>query len=387
MAKRRIIRALVLVSLLAGLPFAASAFFFSRVSSGLPLALSRDQIVQGDYITAGETIDLQGNIDGDVIVAASRLVIAGSVSGDVIAVASHIQISGEVEGDVRVVAMNLQISGTIGRSLNAWGSTVSLAPAATVGRNAYIVAEQLEMSGAVERDLATRAVRQTFGGRVSGEARFELGDDGRAQLLPEASVGGKLTYVAARADQLDQTAVATSTIQLQHQSFVPPSSAAQQQWFLFRRVVSLFGLLVVGLVLVSLVPRYVLQLGNQIMRQPAWTLLWGLIIAAATPAVILVLAFTVIGLPLALLLAAGYVAGMYLAKVVAGLVFGIWLFQRASRGQYRGSLLLPMVAGMTAYVAVTSLFGPAGWAVKIVAVLLGLGAIAQLKAQELAKWR
>ncbi len=374
------------IVVLAGLPVAAGAFFFYRApSSGLPLALSRGQIVQGDYITTGDTIDLQGNVDGDVIVAASHLNIGGSVSGDVIAAASTLEITGEVEGDVRVAAMNVTISGTVGRSLNAWGSTVTVAPGATIGRNAYAVAESLTMLGSVGRNLVTRAARQIIGGHVGGDGRLELGDAGGAELLPQATVQGSLTYVAADASQLVKSPTTTVAVRFTPEPSVSPAGHAR--WFLFRRMVSLFGMLVVGLVLISLAPRYAMTLAQQFVRQPAWSLLWGIMVAVITPLLVVALAFTMIGLPLALILAAVYLISLYCAQVVAGITAGVWLLQRTTQGRYRGSLLLPLVAGMALYVTVTSFFGPLSWAAKMFAVVWGLGVIARMKAQELKQWR
>lgn len=386
MHRRSVFRVALLVALLIVIPVAAGAFFF-RAKTVMPMLLERDEIIKGDYITVGDTIDLQGNVDGDVIVAASRVTIAGAVSGDVIAAASDIEISGAVEGDVRVAAVNVTIAGTVGKSLNVWARNITIAPTATVERNAYAVAESLTVGGNIGRNLATRAFRQRIGGAVAGDVRLELGADGSAEILPEAALSGTVTYAAANQNQLESKLAATSTVALQYEAVPLPSAAEHFRWYLFRRIVSLFGLLVVGLVLVSLAPKYVLALAQQFFRQPAWSVWWGLMFAVVTPAAVVALAFTVIGLPLAFMLGALYFISLYLAQVVAGITLGIWLFQRFSNGRYRGSLLLPMVAGIAVYVAATGFFGPASWAMKTVAVLWGLGVIAKMKLQLLKEWR
>lgn len=386
MHRRSVFRLALLVALLIVIPVAAGAFFL-RAKTVMPALLARDEIIKGDYIAVGDTVDLQGNVDGDVIVAASRLTIAGAVSGDVIAAVSDLEISGAVEGDVRVAAMNVTISGAVGKSLNVWGRNVTIAPAATIERNAYAVAEALSVEGAIGRNLATRAFRQRLGGTVVGDVRLELGNDGSAEILPEAVVKGAVTYAAANQNQLQSKLAATSTVALQYEALPQPSGAEHFRWYLFRRIVSLFGMLVVGLALISLAPKYVVALAQQFFRQPAWSVWWGLIIAVVMPVAAVTLAFTVIGLPLAVMLGALYFMSLYLAQVVAGITLGIWLFQRASSGRYRGSLLLPMVAGITVYAAATGFFGPASWAMKTVAVLWGLGVIAKMKAQMVKEWR
>ncbi|MDD5109941.1 MAG: polymer-forming cytoskeletal protein [Patescibacteria group bacterium] len=376
--------ALALISL----PTSALAAFFLHGRAGVPLQVAKDQIVQGDYITMGETIDLQGNVDGDVIVAGNRVTIAGNVSGDVIAAASELLITGTVEGNIRVAGMDVIIGGTVGRNLNVWGSQVTLNTTAHVGRNAYIVAESLAFSGAIDGGLATRARNQTLGGTVKGDSYLELGAEGSAVLPATAKFEGALSYQAAADGQLQRDPAATVSGTVHRDPVSSPTPAQQFAWLFFYRIVGLFGMLVVGLVLVSLVPRYMVELAQQaLVRQPWLSLAWGLVITVATPMLAVVLFFTIIGIPLALMLVAAYLAVLYLGQVVAGIAIGMWIFARTSGGRFRGSLLAPMVCGLCILVAVTGFIGPVGALLKMVAVLWGVGAIGKMKAKQLKEWR
>ena len=379
--------ALALAAAALGTPVAAGAFLSAAVPA-VPAVLARDQIFQGDYIAVGDAIELLGNVDGDVIVAASRLVVRGAVSGDVIAAASTIEITGEVEGDVRAAAMAVAISGTVGKNVNVWGNRVEVAAGATIGRNLSGVAEQFVLDGAVGRTLAVRAANLAIAGRVDGDARLNAGSHGLVTLQPSAVIAGALDFEAQAAEQLQRKAGATVGGEIRHLPLADRSAAVAWQRSLFLRTISLFGMFVVGLVLVTFAPRALHALVQQSWsRQPWLALAWGLIIVVATPLAAFALTLTVIGLPLALMIVGVYVMALYLAQVVAGISLGVWLMSRAAANRVPATLVLPMVLGLTLLMAVTTLLGPMGWLMKLLAVLWGVGALARFKVQLLAQWR
>ena len=384
---RRAVTVAAVIAVAVMLPVAAVAFALQG-RPGVPLQLAKNEIVQGDYITAGDTIDLQGNIDGDVIVVGKTVTIAGAVSGDVIVAANTLIISGEVEGDVRVAGMHVTIDGTIGKNCNVWGADVTLGEKSSIGRNGYVVGQNVSIRGAVGKNLAVRAANLMLGGNVVSDVLAEVGIDGVVTLLPGGSIGGNLTYAAATAEQLRRDPAAKVSGTVRHEA-IPVPTAAERLWYsIFGWMVSLFGMLVVGLALINLVPRYVVQLVQQgYIRKPWRSLASGLVVVVATPIVVVVLLFTVIGLPLALILAAFYFVILYTAQVVSGIAIGLLLFNRTLGSRYRGTSLLPMVCGLILYVAIAGMLGPVGWALKMIAVLWGVGALWQVSLKNVAQWR
>ncbi|MDO8559596.1 MAG: hypothetical protein Q7S23_00970 [bacterium] len=377
----------VLAAGVLAVPLAAGAFL-TVDRPGVPAQLRRDQIFQGDYIAVGEVVELAGNVDGDVIVAAQRLVVSGAVSGDVIAAASSVEISGDVEGDVRVAAMQVDISGIIGRNANLWGQQVTMTDTASVGRNLYAVGEQLTLQGTVGRNLAVRALNVAIRGSIGGAAQVHVGDRGTIALQSGTDIKSSFTYEATAATQLTRDESAKVGGEVRHLPWAEPESGSGWPHFLFFRIIGLFGMFVVGLVLVTFAPKAMVGITQQSWtRQPLPAFAWGLVITVATPAAALVLAFTIIGLPLALLSLGAYLMALYLAQVVAGIALGIFAFSRLPANRSRGSLVLPMVLGMTLLFFLTAFLGPLGILVKIFAVLWGVGALWRFKTQQLAQWR
>ena len=81
-----------------------------------------------------------------------------------------------------------------------------------------------------------------------------------------------------------------------------------------------------------------------------------------------------------------YVIMLCISKVVAGLSLGLLVMSRLANGQYKGSLVWPLVVGLVIIVLLSSIpfFG---WALKLAAVLWAFGAIVTIKKQMLKEYR
>lgn len=374
------------VALGVALPLAAAAAWLP-VRSGSPHQLPAGQRFAGDYAAVGERIEIAGDVDGDVMVVASRVTISGNVSGDVLALASDLALTGDVAGDVRVAALTVSLGGAVGKNLNVWAGQLALTPTSSVGRNALIGSDALKLQGTINGALAARGGTVVLDGSVAGPATVALGEHGTLTIGREARVNGDLTYLARSPEQLLSTTTAPVTGVVKHQPFVGPTPAERWRTEIFGRLVSLFGLLVVGLVLVTLAPRWCLELAELMQRRQPWlTLAWGVIGFLAVPVGAVALVFTVIGMPLALIVAVLYLVGMYVAQAVAGIVIGVSVLQRFGNGRWNKTFLPSMVVGMTLLVAVSS-FGPAGWLARLAAALWAFGAILRSAGQALPRWR
>ena len=116
-------------------------------------------------------------------------------------------------------------------------------------------------------------------------------------------------------------------------------------------------------------------------------MLIGFVFLIALPAVAVVLIFTLVGIPLALILAAMYLILIYVSRVVISLAVGNWLISRAGRTGV--SRFTAFFVGLLAFVILTWIPVVGGF-VSFVGLLLGLGALAwerynflrQLRAEE-----
>ncbi|MDP3995621.1 MAG: hypothetical protein Q8P78_03335 [bacterium] len=271
----------------------------------------------------------------DVIALGGVIDINNPVSQDVLAAGGDIIIQSQVLGDVRLAGNTVTINSDIGGNVAVFAKRVEISENATIGGSAHIRAQEVVMNGAIIGDA--HIVSQT--------------------LANTGSIGGELSHELASR---------------------PNTARSPLEWFF--RVASLFGMLVVGLVLVSVFPKSMRHGAHASITHPGKDMLWGLLALFAAPIAAFVLMLTIIGVPLGLLLGAGYIVSLYLAQILAGLVIGTYVLG-AIRGRehaQKSSLLLIMVIGVSVLWLITGI--PAiGGIIKLVAIIWGLGMMVTLK--------
>lgn len=350
-----------------------------------------DDIIDGNFIKAGNIIDIAGAVNGDVIVAGNSITISGPVAGDVIVAGNSVRITGEVGGSVRAVASSISIDSAI--SHNAWvfAGTVSFGQDSSVGWDVYTGAGSVEIKGPIGGNVFAGAGSLIIANKIGKDVKASVDREGQVVLYPEAEVAGNLEYQAADENQLvlkEGAIINGETIRKdlgKGAEFGDTAKTFGVAYLLFK-IFSFFSLLVIGVLLISLVPKFMIQV-NDVMRQKPWPSLgWGVVYFFLTPIAIFVLLITVIGIPLGLILIPVYIISIYLSKLFAGFVVGIWLFNQLTKNKYKGSLIWPLVLGLLLVMIVTSipLFG---WLLALVLVWWSLGGLIQTKKEIIKDFR
>lgn len=276
-----------------------------------------------DVIAAGGVVDINNPVLQDVLAAGGTVIIQAPVGGDVRLAGRRVVIQSDIGGNAAVLAERVEI---------AAGSTIA---------------------GSVE----LRAKDVVIDGAILGDAHIAA-----ETLVQNGSIRGALDYDAIAKPNYERTPLG---------------------WFF--RVVSLFGMLVTGLALVTIFPNSVRRAVHASIKNPGKDLLWGLGIFVAVPVAAVALGITIIGLPLGVLLGIGFLAALYLAKIMVGLALGTYLFG-AIRGReqaQKAPLLGLMVLGVFVLWLITGI-PAAGGGLKLVAMIWGLGMLAHLKLNAIA---
>ncbi|MBI4276246.1 hypothetical protein HY629_00190 [Candidatus Uhrbacteria bacterium] len=316
-------RKIVLVTLLFG-----AIFLFATVT------VYAGESVRGYTGTVGENITITTPVDGDLFVAANVLKIEAPVAGDVFAAAGTVVIDAPVQGSVRVAAQTLLVRKSIGGSLAVWGSDVHVIEGATIGRYLWADVDSLDLKSAVQGDV------------IYWGATAPL-------IASEARIGGK-------------TSVSVRPIVSAWQKFRSPA-------FLFQSLIALFGLYIVGLVLVLQVRRPTAAVMSAMIHVPLQSLAIGGATLFGTPLIILVLAVTLIGIPVALILMVLYGVLLYLTQVFVALTIGFQVMQWADGAHRFRSFLWTLVIGGLVWGVLTAI--PfVGWTIRIIGTIWAFGA-------------
>lgn len=304
---------------------------------------------------AGDTVVVAEDetIDEDLSVYGGQVVVRGTVNGDLEVFAGQVDVTGEVTGDVNVFGGNVRLAGPVGGDVDAFGGNV------VVDRNARI-----------DGSLDAAAGNVAVDGRVNGDARLGAGT---VSLGPNAQVAGNLEYDGEL--NRDPGAQVAGTVsrneEMEFGGGLPVSGDVSP---VFDWLLSLYGLLVnllLGVVLLAAFPAFSDRVAEQVTGEPVRSGGVGLLALVATPVVLVLLALTLVGLPLSLLGAFLFGVLAWVASVYGRVALGAWLLSLFDReGRYLAllaGLLVAFVVGLVPFVG--DLF-------QFVLFVLGLGAVA-----------
>lgn len=324
----------------------------------LPMAVSaqaaESSAVAKDILRFAPDLKIAEPITRDLLVAGGTIEIAEEVKGDVFVVGGTIIVNAPVAGDVRALGGKIIINSRVAGNIAAWAGEL-------------VIGEKSQVAGSVD----AAAGKLVMAGDVLGDVNIQAGE-----VEISGNIAGTLTY-AARAinPEINKDLIGGDLIFKQLKS-QPKFS----QFWLFLRLVALFGALVVGLVLVSIWPKSIRWAVGVSIANPVLDWLWGLGVLVLTPLIIVLLGLTIIGLPLALVLLALYLIAIYAAKILVGIVLGAYILG-AIRGKHKINsipLLLIMVIGVVVFWLIISI-PIIGKIISLLGIIWGLGLIVKLK--------
>lgn len=321
---------LVAVAVIAG---AFTGVAAAETRSGGTVVIEEGETVDGLSSFSG-TVIVRGTVDGNLEGAAGSIVIeeSGVVTGDVSATAGSITIAGEVNGNVDVGAGSFALAptGTIDGDLNVGAGSIQLA--GTVGGDATLGGDSIQL-----------AETANIGGDVRYAEGADLDDDG-------ATVGGSI---------VEDPDLGTGGFDL---PTVPG--------WLFTGYAILVNL-VLGAVLLAAMPGFSRRVDETVSAEPAKSAGVGVLAMLGIPVGLVLLAVTIIGIPLTL---AGFVAFALLAWVA--LLYGriavaAWALRQAEVDNRWLALVVGIVGfGLLGQIPIL------GGLLSLATFLLGVGAIA-----------
>jgi cytoskeletal protein CcmA (bactofilin family) len=280
-----------------------------------------------DVYAAGGTVDVLATVDGDVVAAGGRVTVGEGVSGDVMAAGGAVSVDASIGDDVRLAGGDIRLSGSVGGDAMAAGGNVTLAPDGSVKGRAWFSGGRVDVAGAVDRELKAAGGRIVLSGRVNGDVELT----GRSiSILDSAIINGDLVYRSPQEADIASGAQIRGTVRYEP---VEWPTAAFVATLVGVGIAVLLSLIVTGMALFLMFPRFIANAVTTIRAEPWKSLGLGLAVFAATPVVISVLLFTVIGW-----LPAIVIGALYLILLLAGFLTGAFYvgdlgWRRLGRGE------------------------------------------------------
>lgn len=300
----------LLVGLLPSNP--ASAAEFRHEEEGT-VTVDAGESIDDTVFLGGKTAIVAGVVDGDVFAAAERVEVTGTVRGNLYAAGQSVVISGEVDGNVHAAGKNVEVDTKVGGTGFLAGQNVVLTEGAELARGGFFAGESVRSKGRVGRDLHFAAESMELGGNVERNVR---GYGSQVAVSSTGSVGGDLRVSVPSNEALEvddgATIAGETTIEIheehEHRAFLHPG-------FYFGVLAKALAMLLFGVVLVTLFPA-LRPAAPESSREVLRDMGIGFVALIATPVAALMIALTIIGIPISIVLAMAYALLLFLSTIV-----------------------------------------------------------------------
>lgn len=319
----------------------------------------------GDVLAAGGVVDLNETLSGDAMMVGSSVTFDGSAGGSFVGAAGDHRVRGRIAGSVRAVGGTVLVGASVGRNVTVAGGSVELEDAAVVEGNAYIAGGNVRLLGRVDGDVYIGGRDVLLDGAVGGDVRVEART---LRVGPDARIEGELRY---RIEEDGPAAIATDALVGGGVQALEPREGSEGDEVGFF-VLRLLAFMLCGVVLVALLPNTLAETSREMRARPGAALGLGLLWLLLVPLGVVITAVTVVGIPIALIVAVLYGVTLYLAPVVPALWVGGEILHGRDPTERGDAALLFLTGG--AIVAFAILLPWLGFLARLLTACLGLGA-------------
>ena len=331
--------------------------------------ISGQPVRADNYYAAGNRIEITTPMPADVIVAARRIDIVQPVAGDILAAGWRVALSARADDDVRIAAGEVTVNAPVTGDLTAAGGDITLGPQTHVSGRTWLTGNTVPIEGVLERDLYVAGATVELAGEIRQPVRIVAE---KLDILPSARLLGPLTYQGPREAQVASGAVISGPItfdRISEREVRRERSSRTVSGLLFSVHLFLAGLLVV-----IFLPRVESSVVATLRAQPGKSLLVGFVLLVTIPVAALLLALSILGLPIGLAMGALYLIALFGAVLVTAFFVGdaeARLF-KAGPISTRGQHALFLLAGVLTLALLRSVLGGV---IVLASVLFGIGAL------------
>lgn len=240
--------------------------------------------VDDDIFAAGSAVTINAPVNS-VTAIGGTLNINAPVKGDVFVAGGQIHVNSDVGGKLVVAGGNVFLDGDVGTNLVAAGGQINILPGKTIHRDALIAGENVANAGRVNGTLTVSSNQFSNTGSAGNVTYQKLEDHNEAK---------------------DEGRDA----------------------FNFFGLLTMLGYFILGLVLLRYLPGIFAAVDREVRDSPVLKTLLGFVLIIASFIAILLVAITVVGLPIALISTLFYAAALMLTGVFVSYSFGKWIGER-----------------------------------------------------------
>ena len=301
------------------------------------------QTVSDNHFVSGDILFVNGNYQKDVYIFGNEVNVDAEVGGDLFVAGQKVNIKGKVGGNLYVASNEAVIDATIAGSMRGAFTTGSIKGSVVhnitiigtniisdvqVGWHTAILGKNLQLNGSAERwDIEGEYI--SFSGKSGGDVYIKNSNkNGQSQIMSETRIDSTLYYSGDTIlDKKEGAEILGGTV---IQTYQRPAQSDYGYAQIFWWLVYVFGMMVVGLIIISLLGKKISVMTDLYSTQKFSSIGSGLLILFLTPLVCVVLLLTLIGIPLSIFLFILYLVSFYISQIFVSIWLGGVLLERFS---------------------------------------------------------
>ena len=338
------------------LPVAAQAFQWRMGETTNTLVLHASKHISEEALWAAHSLNIQGQAERDLWLLAT----------------ADIRIDGETGGDLRAFGNSFVLNGVARQNVFAYANGLQLTTNSVVQGELALFGADVICEGMVASNAWIFARSLTLAGQWGGTVHLHADE---IRLAPGTKIAGDVIYSAAKPLVYDSSVTIGGKV-IERQGSLPETNAIAPATLRPRLLIQgylFMAALLVGMPFVGFFPMLAGGAVRKLRATPWRALMAGMVTVLFGPFLMAFAFMTLVGIPLALLLAALYGAVVYLAHIIVALWLGHALL-RAPGPQSFARVLSALALGLFILYFLTAIPGFASFLLFPV-VILGSGAL------------
>lgn len=341
-------------------------------------------------------------VQGNAVLLGGHIQVLAQIGGNLWATGGEVNVQRSVGKNLFAAAGTITLAAPVGGNARAMGGTITLSPGARISGNASIAGDSVRIGAPIEGRLQVGGDDILIDATVNGDVDA-TGD--HIQLGPHAVINGRLRYASAAELQRDPAAqvngaiehTSVDTVSWSHRwsrgwssgSF--PDGQTQgwpyvgwqdsfEEWsgeYAHRGLGWLAGVsIVVALLTGALLPGLSRRLGTTVSDSWGWSALLGFLVLVFSPILALILAVTIIGIPIAVAVGAAWLLLVFLGYAASGVALGDIALHQLAPTRYNDTAARILAAALAMLVVIAAARVPmVGGLVFFIALVTGTGAL------------
>lgn len=353
-----------------------------------------------DLYIAGGKVVVTEQVTGDLLAVGGSLIVNGPVGADLQAAGGSLIINGPVGDDLRIAGGDVTLVSAVGGDVMIYGGSVTIPNGVVIEGDAVLGSGALHLGGTIMGDLKVDAGIVDFSGIVHGDARLygdeKISLDGRIEgntivtarnvtLGPGAGFGRDVVYWRKDGEMdFRQTSVGGQARFAPELKRDEPHGSGLSRERMVRKGLGtafslfFFGTLLSGILAIAigvLLFKKTFREAGEVLHITFWKGLGvGILTYLLLPVSAVIAMFTLVGIPVGLLLLALFVFSVVFGRVITAIAFAAWI-ERRRAGQWSAGRLMLAAIGLFVVIKLVGLVPFLGWVVVLLATLAGYGAL------------